>query len=95
MVKVGDTKKGICGDCEARVTIEYKIRYIELIYGSGVAKDILVGVCPQCDEACSLPAQSIPAVKAARERNAKNINGCSDLSKPVQLPESSARDGNF
>ena len=94
MVKEGDTKKGICGDCEARVTIEYKIRDVKFV-NVDVYKDILVGVCPQCDEVCSLPAQSIPAVKAARERNAKNNNGCSDLSKPVQLPESSARDGNF
>lgn len=95
MVKVGDTKKGICEDCEVRVTIEYKIRDVKFIYGSEVVKDILVGVCPKCDEVCSLPAQSIPALKAARERNAKNNNGCSDNAKPVQLPESSARDRNF
>ena len=73
LLKVGDTKKSICESCESRVKVVYELRDVPFSDGSGVVSDVLVGVCDVCDEVCSLPAQSIPMVKAARAKNNKQI----------------------
>lgn len=68
LLKVGDKSKAICYDCGELVHTTYKRRDVAFSDGNGVAKDILAGVCDQCDRVVSTPAQSTPAIKACREK---------------------------
>ncbi len=63
ILKVGDTGKAACDDCKAFVKTTYLLRNIPFSDESGVVKNVLVGVCDQCDSVVSLPHQSTPLVK--------------------------------
>jgi len=65
--KVNDKSTAICHR-DGRVTTTFAYRDLPFRDGKGKATDILVGVCDVCGDAIVIPAQSTPAVAAARER---------------------------
>ena len=60
----GDTGNAICFNCEALKTITYKLRDVPLRQDDVVIKNILVGVCDDCDSTIILPSQSTEKVKS-------------------------------
>ena len=87
VLKVGDTKKAACNSCESFENITFKLRDTPFSDGSGIVKNVLVGVCDRCDLVAVLPHQSTPAVKkTARgptENTGKPRSGTHDrYSKP-------------
>lgn len=66
ILREGDRGVALAPD-RGRVEIVYRYRPIEL-EGTGVTvRDVLVGVDPDTDEILTVPAQSTPKLKAARE----------------------------
>ena len=63
ILKVDDKGQAICEDCKAIVETTYLLRNVPFSDQSGVVKNVLVGVCDQCDSVISLPHQSTPLVK--------------------------------
>lgn len=61
--KVGDKGRGVCYKCTSFVDTTYNLRDVSFSDGSGIVKNILVGVCDCCDSVVALPHQSTPAVK--------------------------------
>lgn len=71
----GDRSEAICADCDRIVTTRYAVRTIHLS-GSGIdVPGVLVGVCDSCDGIVSLPAQSTPQIREARERAETKASG--------------------
>ena len=62
IVKVGDTARAACDTCKKFVGVTYRLRDVPLSNGVGTVKDVIAGVCDQCDSVCVLPHQSVPAV---------------------------------
>lgn len=73
ILKVGDQEKGVCDKCAAFVTLTYQLRDVPFSDGCGLVKQVLVGVCEQCDQVCILPQQSTPGVKRALEKQRKPV----------------------
>lgn len=71
--KVGDTEQVICEQCQALKEAEFQLRNVPLSDNSGMVKNVLVGVCRQCDSVAVLPHQSVPAVKQQLETQRKAI----------------------
>jgi hypothetical protein len=69
----GETGKALCEHCQAVVQTHYARRDVPFSDGQGVAKDILVGVCDQCDSVVAIPPQSTPAIREARKQQLKSI----------------------
>ncbi|MBP2167344.1 hypothetical protein J2125_000536 [Erwinia toletana] len=67
IVKEGDTRKVLCHQC-GQSTATYRLRDVNFSDGSGMVKNILAGVCDQCDEVVSIPAQCTPQIKTAFEQ---------------------------
>ncbi len=67
LLKAGDKKKAICESCKAIVPTTYAYRDVPFRHSKGVVKDLLVAVCDQCDDVVAIPAQSTPAIAAAKE----------------------------
>jgi hypothetical protein len=65
--EAGDKSKAICESCKALVPTTFQYRDVAFDDGSGCVKDILVAVCDHCDTVVSIPAQSTPAIKRARD----------------------------
>lgn len=63
ILKVGDVKKAACEHCKAFTTATFMLRDVPFSNGAGTAKNVLVGVCNQCDQVSTLPHQSTPAIK--------------------------------
>lgn len=63
----GDKSRAICEHCEALVETTFARRNVPFSDGQGVAESILVAVCDTCGQVASIPAQSTPAIKAARD----------------------------
>ncbi len=63
ILKIDDKGKAICEACKAIVKTTYTLRNIPFSDESGIVKNVLVGVCDQCDSVVSLPHQSTPLVK--------------------------------
>ena len=63
----GDKSRAICSYCEGLVETTFARRDVPFSDGQGLAKGILVAVCDQCGAVVGTPAQSTPAIKAARE----------------------------
>lgn len=65
----GDKSKAICDRCAGVVQTTFERRDVPFSNGSGIAKNILVGVCTVCDDVVAIPAQSTPAIsRAGKER---------------------------
>ncbi|MEN8216888.1 MAG: hypothetical protein ABFS56_11060 [Pseudomonadota bacterium] len=73
ILKVGDQEKVACDKCAAFVTVTYKLRDVPFSDGSSIVKQVLVGVCEQCDNVCVLPHQSTPLVKQALEKQRQSV----------------------
>jgi hypothetical protein len=73
ILKVGDCQKAACEDCKAFVTATFQLKDVPFSDGSGVAKNVLVGVCEGCDSVVLLPHQSTPAVKRQYEVQRKAL----------------------
>lgn len=71
--KVGDTQKAVCSNCHSLRTATFKLRDVPFSDGSGVVKNVLVGVCDSCDEVCLLPHQSTPMVHKQLEAQRKSL----------------------
>lgn len=63
MFNINDKSKAVCGFCEKVVTTTFKIRNVPVKDSDKVIKDILVGVCDECDNVVTTPAQSTPEIK--------------------------------
>ena len=73
ILKVGDATKAACNTCESFRAITFKLRNTAFSDGSGVVKNVLVGVCDVCDSVVVLPHQSTPAVKKQLEKQRKSL----------------------
>ena len=68
----GDKGKAICEHCGV-VSVTYRYRDVPLSGSGRLVKNILAGVCDQCDRVASIPAQSTPAIKTEREKATRSI----------------------
>jgi len=75
IVKVGDTARATCDTCKKFVGVTYRLRDVPLSNGVGTVKDVIAGVCDQCDSVCVLPHQSVPAVAETMSRTRKPVEG--------------------
>ncbi len=73
ILKVGDTKKAACNNCESFQDVTFKLRNVPFNDGSGIVKNVLVGVCDTCDSIAVLPHQSTPVVKKQLEVQRKSL----------------------
>ena len=73
ILKVGDTKKAACNTCESFQDVTFQLRDTPFNDGSGIVKNVLVGVCDTCDSVIVLPHQSTPAVKKQLEKQRKSL----------------------
>ena len=73
ILKVGDTKNAACNNCKSFQGVTFKLRDVPFNDGSGVVKNVLVGVCDNCDSVAVLPHQSTPAVKKQLEVQRKSL----------------------
>jgi hypothetical protein len=73
ILKHGDRLEAICERCEDLVSGTYRYREVPLKKTGVRVHDILVGVCDACDEIISIPAQSTPKLKDARERQIEKV----------------------
>ena len=73
IIKEGDRSESMCPTCKARVYIQYSYRTVHLDNSNVDVKNVLVGVCERCSETVSIPAQSFPRLKEAREKKSKTI----------------------
>jgi hypothetical protein len=73
ILKVGDTKKAACNTCESFQDVTFQLRDTPFNDGSGIVKNVLVGVCNACDSIAVLPHQSTPAVKKQLEKQRKSL----------------------
>lgn len=71
--KVGDSQKAICENCRSLENATFKLRDVPFSDGSGLVKNVLVGVCDKCDQVSILPHQSTPVVKRQLEAQRKPI----------------------
>lgn len=63
----GDKGRAVC-DEHGLVATTFAYRDVPFDDGSGVVKNILVGLCDSCGKVVSIPPQSTPAIKAARPK---------------------------
>ncbi|HAS6194648.1 TPA: hypothetical protein I7169_20475 [Vibrio vulnificus] len=63
ILKVGDTQKAACHNCQAFETVTFKLEDVPFSDGSGIVKNVLVGVCDKCGSVAVLPHQSTPVVQ--------------------------------
>lgn len=63
----GDTISALCHR-DGKVTATFAYRNVPFSDGNGMAHNILAGVCDTCGHAILFPAQSTPAISAARRR---------------------------
>jgi|EndMetStandDraft_4_1072995.scaffolds.fasta_scaffold47924_2 hypothetical protein len=83
LYRAGEKSKGLCDHCQGLVQATFRYRDVPFSDGHGVVKDILTLVCDTCDEVIAVPAQSTPAIKAARETAIKSI----EVSLPASFIE--------
>jgi hypothetical protein len=68
----GHVERAVC-DKDGLVTATFRYRDVPFSDGSGLVRDLLVGVCDVCDEVILSPPQSIPAISAARKRATRSV----------------------
>lgn len=73
VLQEGDTAAAICPRCEERVRIRYEYRLFRLEETDIEVDHVLLGVCGQCDETVTVPAQSTPKLKAARRKKEETV----------------------
>ncbi|ARU55871.1 hypothetical protein OLMES_1797 [Oleiphilus messinensis] len=75
ILKEGDTKKVACERCGCFQNATFKLRDVPVSDGSGLVKNILVGVCDACDTVAVIPHQSTPAIKTQLDKQRKAVEG--------------------
>ena len=68
IVKVGDKGRAACHTCSAFTDTTYQLKDVPLSDGSGIARNVLVGVCDQCGSVTAIPHQSTPMIKQVVEK---------------------------
>ncbi|MBX2847061.1 MAG: hypothetical protein KTR16_01980 [Acidiferrobacterales bacterium] len=71
--KVGDTQKAICEECKGLESVTYQLRDVPVSDGLGLVKNVLAGICDQCDCVAVLPHQSTPLVKKHIENKKASV----------------------
>ncbi len=74
ILKEGDRGQAACPTCEAVVATHYEYRTVHLEQTGVDVENVLVGVCNVCDSTITIPAQSTPKLKEARERKLVPVN---------------------
>ncbi len=69
----GDKGKAICDRCGGIVDTTFQRRDVPFSDGSGLVRNLLVGLCDSCDAVVSIPAQSTPAIRRARKPAPDNL----------------------
>jgi hypothetical protein len=69
----GERLEAICERCADVVEGTYQYRPVRLENTGVEVPNVLVGVCGRCDEIVSIPAQSTPRLKEARERHTEKV----------------------
>jgi hypothetical protein len=69
----GEKSKAICEACRKVRTTTFGYRDVPFSDGSGVVKNILVGICDECSNVASIPAQSTPSISMARMKSTESI----------------------
>lgn len=83
LYRAGEKSLGMCFHCQTSRDATFHYRDVPFSDGSGIVKDILALVCNTCDNVIATPAQSTPAIKAARETAIKPI----EVSLPASFIE--------
>lgn len=73
VLQAGDTGEAICPRCEERVSTHYEYRTLHLEETDVDVENVLVGVCDQCQETVTVPAQSTPKLKVARKKKEETV----------------------
>jgi hypothetical protein len=68
ILSTGDKGKGICHKC-GLVETTFRYRDVLLKKSKKIIPNILVGVCDNCGDTISTPAQSTEAIKMVRDNN--------------------------
>lgn len=71
--RVGDTQKAVCEHCRSVEDAVFSLRDVPFSDGSGVVKNVLVGVCSKCDHVVLVPQQSAPAIKKQMDAKRKAV----------------------
>lgn len=71
--KVGDKQKAVCESCQSVTNVTFVLRNVPFSDGSGIVRNVLVGVCDSCDESVVIPHQSTPAIKKRFDAQRKSI----------------------
>lgn len=83
LYRAGEKSLGFCYRCKEAKDATFHYRDVPFSDGVGVVKDILALVCDTCGEVIATPAQSTPAIKAARETAVKSV----EVSLPASFIE--------
>jgi len=73
ILKVGDTQKAACNHCKRVENVTFKLRHVPFSDGKGIVKNVLVGVCNDCNSVAVLPHQSTPVVKKQLDARRKSL----------------------
>jgi hypothetical protein len=74
----GEKSRAICASCKKLVGTTFAYRDVPFDDGEGEVKDILAAICDECGAVVSIPAQSTPAIRRARDT--------ANISLEVMLP---------
>ena len=69
LLKVGDQQKAACEICKAFVNTSFKLKDVDLSDKSATVKNVLVGVCDNCNSVIVLHHQSSDIVKETIDKS--------------------------
>lgn len=75
ILKEGDTKKVACETCRSFQNATFRLRDVPFSDGSGLVKNVLVGVCDVCGSVAVVPHQSTPLIKKQLDKQRKGVEG--------------------
>jgi hypothetical protein len=75
ILKEGETKKVACNTCGSFQDATFQLRNVPFSDGSGLVKNVLVGVCDACDSVAVVPHQSTPVIKKQIDKLRKPLEG--------------------
>ncbi|PWC13085.1 hypothetical protein B4923_07575 [Brenneria roseae subsp. americana] len=71
--KVGDTQTVLCNLCRSCENVTFQLKDVPFSDGTGIVKQVLVGVCDQCGNVAVVPHQSTPMIKKALDVQRKSL----------------------
>lgn len=63
MHEPGHKSCAICNHCQRLVDVTFRYRDLKVKDSHKMVRQLLVGVCDQCGEAVSIPAQNTPQIR--------------------------------